>query len=93
MTGHEGSHLSATDFKATCLEVLDRLAAHDLERVTVTKRGRPVAVLSPSEPVKAVTFDEFFGSMRGTIIGLEGVDLTQPILEDIPEAEMDGPSG
>ncbi len=83
--------LSATVFKATCLEVLDRLASHELESVTVTKHGRPVARLFPPAPEAKCSLDDFFASMRGTVIGLEGVDLTQPILEDVPEAEMDDP--
>lgn len=83
--------MTATDFKATCLDVLDRLASRELECVTVTKRGRVVARLLPPVDVAKPSLDDFFGSMRGTVIGLEGVDLTQPILEDIPEAEMDDP--
>ena len=42
--------ISATDFKATCLDVFDRLADRRLERVEVTKRGRVVAVLFPPTP-------------------------------------------
>ena len=37
--------LSASEFKATCLAVLDDVAAGD--EVVITKRGRPVARLVP----------------------------------------------
>ena len=39
----------AADFKANCLAILDRLARRDLDSVTITKRGRAVAVLTPPE--------------------------------------------
>jgi prevent-host-death family protein len=39
--------MSASEFKATCLEVLDRVARTG-ERVTITKRGRAVAQLVPA---------------------------------------------
>jgi prevent-host-death family protein len=39
--------IGAAEFKAHCLEILDRLSTRELSRVTITKRGRPVAVLVP----------------------------------------------
>lgn len=42
--------VSASQFKAQCLAMLDEVAATG-EEITVTKRGRPVArVLAASEP-------------------------------------------
>jgi prevent-host-death family protein len=38
--------MSAAEFKAKCLDVLDRVAAGH-ETVVVTKRGRPVAQVVP----------------------------------------------
>ena len=38
--------MSAAEFKAKCLDVLDRVAARH-EPVVVTKRGRPVAQVVP----------------------------------------------
>jgi hypothetical protein len=35
--------ISATDFKATCLQVLDRVQSGEWTRVEVTKRGRRIA--------------------------------------------------
>jgi prevent-host-death family protein len=39
--------VSATEFKAKCLAILDKVEQHGAA-VTVTKRGRPVAVLGPA---------------------------------------------
>ena len=44
-TGHMET-ISASDFKAQCLAILDRVQATG-ERVVILKRGRPVAELSP----------------------------------------------
>lgn len=38
--------ITATDFKAKCLALLDEVNEHG-EAVTITKRGKPVAVLQP----------------------------------------------
>ena len=39
--------INASDFKARCLAILDRVHATG-ERVVILKRGRPVAELSPA---------------------------------------------
>ena len=39
--------INATDFKARCLAILDRVAATG-ESVVILKRGKPVAELSPA---------------------------------------------
>ena len=39
--------VSASELKAKCLDILDRNRSKELERVVVTKRGVPVAVLVP----------------------------------------------
>jgi prevent-host-death family protein len=39
--------ISATEFNAQCLDILDRINRRELDRVVVTKRGRVVAVLIP----------------------------------------------
>ena len=72
--------VSATEFKATCLELLDKLATHEITRLTVTKRGKPVAILTPPEPEPALDqtpFDALYGAGRGLITWPEGYDLTQ----------------
>jgi len=93
MTGHEVTSMatqtiSASEFKAKCLEILDRLRDHSLDRVVVTKRGRPVAVVTPPE-VDAKDVRELRGFLRGTVVVPKGVDLTEPLLDE-PFDSQDG---
>jgi antitoxin (DNA-binding transcriptional repressor) of toxin-antitoxin stability system len=53
--------MNATEFKAKCLRILDNLGPGGL---TVTKRGRPVARVTP---VTAAGHAKFYGSLRGQI--------------------------
>jgi prevent-host-death family protein len=54
----------ATEFKARCLELMDRVQASGLT-ITITKRGKPVARLVPLASQEA----PFFGSLPVTIVG------------------------
>jgi prevent-host-death family protein len=61
------AHVAAADFKARCLELMDRVRETGAEYV-VTKHGRPVARL--------VRYDEparkpLFGAMKGTVLKYE----------------------
>jgi prevent-host-death family protein len=70
--------ISASEFKAKCQDILDRLAGRTLERVVITKRGRVVAVLTPPEdPVAAVR--QVHGFLRGSVSIPPGFDLTAPV--------------
>jgi len=40
--------VSATEFKAKCLAILDEIEQHG-DPVTITRRGKPVAVLGPAK--------------------------------------------
>jgi prevent-host-death family protein len=73
--------ISATEFKATCLEVLDRVQSGEWPRVEVTKRGRVVAVLVPP-PADAAAAAGLHGFLRGSVGVPEGVDLTRPVLDE-----------
>jgi len=59
--------VSATEFKARCLALLDDLDRHG-GSITITKRGRPVAVVGPT---KRTPFKSSKGSWvgRGKIVG------------------------
>lgn len=75
------TQIGAAEFKAKCLDILDRLANRELERVTITKRGRVVAVLTPPErDVAAVR--RLHGFMRGSVLIPPGFDLTAPVADD-----------
>jgi hypothetical protein len=75
--------ISASEFKAKCLALFNDLEAHRYAKVIVTRRGKPVAELIP--PKREVP--DLYGCMKGSVIIPPDVDLTKPILEDIPEAE------
>jgi prevent-host-death family protein len=60
--------LSATEFKATCLEVMDRVARGEWERVAITKRGKVVAVLVPPSAAEAGAAP-LHGFLRGSVPG------------------------
>jgi prevent-host-death family protein len=72
------SKIPATEFKARCLELMDRVAERR-ETFVITKRGKPVAKLVPME---RKTKDTIFGCLRdkGSITG----DIISPVLP--PEA-------
>lgn len=70
--------ISASEFKAKCLAILDRVGDRRLERVVITKRGRPVAVLSSVEP-EAAAVQGLHGFMRGSVVVQPGFDLTAPV--------------
>ena len=74
--------IRASEFKAKCLEVLDRVASGALERVVITKRGRPVGVLTPPGP-SPQALSGLHGSMRGSVTIPSGVDLTEPMAEPL----------
>lgn len=58
---------AAAEFKAKCLELMDRVRVTGVEYI-VTKHGKPVAKLVPyREPARTA----FFGSMRGTVLKYE----------------------
>src|SRR5512138_888913 len=57
--------LAAADFKARCLELMDRVRETGAEYI-ITKHGRPVARLVPCEPAQSTR--HFFGSMKGTVL-------------------------
>jgi prevent-host-death family protein len=54
--------LSASEFKAKCLQILDHL---DREGIVVTKRGKPVARVLP---ITFVDNTKLIGSMKGKVI-------------------------
>ena len=70
--------MSATEFKARCLALLDEVAATG-EVITVLKHGKPVAQLMPAVPrATGSPQDDLAGSVE--FLG----DVIEPVLE--PEA-------
>lgn len=78
--------LSVTDFKARCLDLLKRLGQRKLERVTVTRHGTVVAVITPP-PAPGESLRAFHGSMKDRTVIPRGLDLTEPVLDEELDAE------
>lgn len=68
--------ISATEFKATCLKVMDEVHNNHID-VIITKHGKPIAMLVP---VPEVIGSELFGCMAdmATIKG----DILSPLEEE-----------
>ncbi len=76
MSSDASETISISEFKAKCLAVLERVRATGVS-VVVTRRGRPIAEVSPPSP--AHTGASWLGAMRHTarITG----DLVPPVGE------------
>lgn len=57
--------IGAAEFKARCLRVIDQMNK-DRRPVTITRRGKPVAVLYPVEPPDDNR--SIIGAMRGSVL-------------------------
>ncbi len=78
--------VSATEFKAKCLDLLDRVGARQIGRLEITKRGKVVAILIP--PVSQQdAVQQLHGFLRGSVIVPAEVDLTAPVLDEPFDAE------
>jgi prevent-host-death family protein len=63
MTAKPTETMAISEFKATCLAVLERVRRTGTS-IVITKRGEPVAEVNPPSP--ASTGEGWLGSMRGT---------------------------
>ncbi len=78
--------ISATEFKAKCLDLLDQIDRGELDELAVTKRGHVVARLVPP-PASTHELAAWHGFMRGAAHIAPGTDLTEPVTEAAWEAE------
>ncbi len=65
MTATPTETMAISEFKATCLAVLERVRRTGAS-IIVTKRGEPVAEINP--PSSASTGLAWLGSLRGTAV-------------------------
>jgi antitoxin (DNA-binding transcriptional repressor) of toxin-antitoxin stability system len=78
--------ITASEFKAKCLNLLDQLANRKLTRLCVTKRGRLVAVVTPPDEPGDPT--GLHGFMRGSVVAPSGFDFTAPALDEHLSADQ-----
>ena len=84
--------IAASQFKATCLEILDRMAERRMDEVAITKHGRVVGLLHPP-PADRAAVEALFGGMRDFTFVRGETDLTAPLLDEELTAQQDGLHG
>ena len=80
------STVSATEFKAKCLDLLDQVGNREIESLAITKHGKVVAILVPPA-TREEAAEQLHGFMRGSVVIPDGFDLTKPVLEEPLNAE------
>ena len=58
--------VSATEFKAKCLDLMEQAALRRLDRIHVTKRGKPFVTLTLTPHEAPPAADALFGAMKGS---------------------------
>jgi prevent-host-death family protein len=71
MTSSKSLTVPATEFKAHCLELMDRVRVTGL-RITVTKHGKPVAQMVPIVEKREPLFGSLPVKIIGDIVGSTG---------------------
>ena len=68
-------YIKASEFKAKCLQLMDEVAETGQE-IVITKRGNPVAKLTPYEQPRKAPWGKGKGEIRilGDIVGPTGVE-------------------
>ncbi len=73
--------LSVSEFKAKCLDLFDRLSKNRLHKVTVTRHGKPVAVVT-APMAREAEARAVHGSMAGMVVLPAGFDLTASAIDE-----------
>lgn len=87
MSGPAVLEISVSDFKAKCLGIFKDLEAHRLEKVVVTRRGKAIVELTAPAAEKR-NLPPLYGALADRTHISPDFDLTAPMIEDIPEAEL-----
>lgn len=83
-----GRVVTATEFKAKCLNILDEIAQKG-SKITVTRRGRPIAVVGPA-PADSWKSPENSWAGKITIVG-DIVDTEGHLLWEVTSGENSQP--
>lgn len=79
--------ITVTEFRAKCLTLLDEVHERGLT-ITITKRGVPIAQLSPPpKPKKSTLRDSFAGRGKiiGDIVNFETTHLWEVLKPEVPK--------
>ncbi|MDZ4365139.1 type II toxin-antitoxin system prevent-host-death family antitoxin [Brevundimonas sp.] len=81
--------ITATEFKAKCLELLDRVQSGEIRRLKVTKRGKSVAEVVPDSSGRS----SFFGWQKGSFDLPDDLDIDGPVYDPERDGVCDLMSG
>ena len=84
MTTTSEKTIGVTEFKPRSLELIEEVASGKVQRVVLTKRGKPVAAIVPLE---GPGFELLHGCLKHMMEPVPGVDLTEPTGE-VWDAEL-----
>lgn len=59
-----GIEISVTEFKAKCLDLIDKLSRHEFDSIELTRRGLPIAVVTAKQQPKSKTLEEAMAELR-----------------------------
>jgi len=79
--------IGAAEFKAKCLDILDRVRRREVDRVVITKRGVAVAVLVPPA-AEVAEVEGLHGLLRGSVTIPAEIDLTAPVTDEVLTADQ-----
>lgn len=71
--------ITATEFKAKCLDLLDRVNSGEIRKVHITKRGKEVAVMAGATAHEQ--HGDFIGWQAGSVILPDDLDIDGPIYD------------
>ncbi len=80
--------VSATEFKAKCLDLPDRASDRQITQLQITRLGRVVAVVTPP-PIATDALNRVHGCLKGSVLVPDTIDLTDAVLDD-PLAAQEG---
>jgi len=83
--------ITATEFKAKCLDLLDRVNSGEIRKVHITKRGKEVAVMGG--PGLQEEKGDFIGWQAGSVALPDDLDIDGPIYDPKVHGACDPMSG
>ena len=87
----KGVTINVTEFKAKCLEHLRKLETGKLTRVTVTRRGKPVAVIERAV-AREMPVKDVYGFMRDVMRLSPDYDPFEQVVEEPSDPFFDAAS-